>query len=220
LSERARAYLRHFFAQRGALVCEHTRVERIERDGVWVNEGLSAGASQRIAAPVVVWAGGFVASELPRQAGLDVNPQQQVRVDATLRSVSHRNVRAVGDAAAIEGRLPGPLQLSCKVALPMAVAAADNLARKLAGIPEQPFEFRDAAVCISLGRRDGVIDARHPDGSPRESIISGRWGALLKEAVCRFTLQRMRWERAAFWPAGSLHAPLRLGTPARPQSAE
>jgi NADH dehydrogenase len=165
-----------------------------------------------------VWAGRFVASDLPRRAGLDVNLREQVRVDAGLRALSHRNVMAVGDAAAIEGRLPGPLQLSCKVALPMALAAADNLARSFAGIPEQPFEFRDVAVCISLGRRDGLIDARYPDGSPRERVITGRWGALLKEAVCRFTLQRMRWERSALWPAGSLHA-LRLGTSGHPQIA-
>jgi len=221
LSERARAYLRRFFAQRGVLLREGTRVERIEREGVWVHERLAgdAGASRRIAAEVVVWAGGFVAADLPRQAGLEVNLREQVRVDRALRSLSHRNVMAVGDAAAIEGRLPGPLQLSCKVALPMADAAADNLARRLAGVVEQPFEFRDAAVCISLGRRDGVIDARHADGSPRERIITGRWGALLKEAVCRFTLQRMRWERSAFWPAGSLRALPRLGPAGRRQIA-
>jgi NADH dehydrogenase FAD-containing subunit len=102
----------------------------------------------------------------------------------------------------------------------MASAAADNLARRLSGILEQPFEFQDAAVCISLGRREGVVDLRHPDTSPRERIVSGRWGALLKEAVCRFTVQRMHWERAAFWPAGSLRAPARLPAPEkRPQIA-
>jgi hypothetical protein len=49
-----------------------------------------------------------------------------------------------------------------------------------------------------------------PDGTPRERIISGRWGARLKELVCRFTVQRLRWERFAFWPAGPLSAPLQL----------
>jgi NADH dehydrogenase len=218
LSQRARSYLRQFFAQRGALLRERTRVERIERDGLWVNEG-PEGGSRRVAAEVIVWAGGFVASELPRQAGLDVNLREQVRVDGALRSLSHRNVLAVGDAAAIEGRVPGPLQLSCKVALPMAIAAADNLARRLAGLPEQAFEFRDVGVCISLGRRDGVIDLRQPDGSPRERTLTGRWGARLKESVCRFTLRRMGWERWALWPAGSLHAPPRLSPSGRAQSA-
>ena len=83
LSQRARAYLRRFFAQRGALLREGTRVERVERDGVWVQEGPEAaiGGGRRIAAEVVVWAGGFVSSDLPRRAGLDVNLREQVRVD-------------------------------------------------------------------------------------------------------------------------------------------
>jgi NADH dehydrogenase len=191
-------------------VRQGVRVEGIEPGGVWLREEVEGGAaSQRVTSELTVWAGGFVGSELPRSAGLDVNLREQVRVDPALRSLSHRNVIVVGDAAALEGR-SAPLQLSCKVALPMAITGADNLARRLAGIPEQAFEFQDAAVCISLGRRAGVVDLRHPDASVRERIISGRWGAWLKESVCRFTLRRMHWERGAFWPAGSLGAPARL----------
>jgi NADH dehydrogenase FAD-containing subunit len=106
--------------------------------------------------------------------------------------------------------VPLPLQLSCKRAMPMAVLGADNLARRLAGLPQQPFEFSDVAVCISLGRRAGLIDARSPDGTPSERIIRGPWGARLKELVCRFTIRRLRWERFAFWPAGPLSAPAQL----------
>jgi NADH:ubiquinone reductase (H+-translocating) len=220
LSLRARAYIRHFFAQRGVQVREAVRVEGIEPGGVWLREEVEGSAwSQRVTSELTVWAGGFVGSELPRSAGLAVNLREQVRVDPALRSLSHRNVTVVGDAAALEGR-SAPLQLSCKVALPMAITGADNLARRLAGIPEQAFEFQDAAVCISLGRRAGVVDLRHPDASVRERIISGRWGAWLKESVCRFTVRRMHWERGAFWPPGSLRAPARLeADEERPQIA-
>jgi hypothetical protein len=55
-----------------------------------------------------------------------------------------------------------------------------------------------------------VIDLRAPDGTPRERILGGRWAARLKELVCRFTIQRLRWERFAFWPAGPLGAALPL----------
>jgi NADH dehydrogenase FAD-containing subunit len=68
----------------------------------------------------------------------------------------------------------GP-DLSQRVSLLMAVAAADDIARRRAGLPEQPFEFSDGGVCISLGRR---LDS-----------------SLLKETVCRFTVRRMSWER-------------------------
>ena len=215
LSERARGYLRSFFSEHGVQLQEHARVERIETGGVWCREPHSGlPEPRRIAAELVVWAGGFIGSELPRHAGLDVNLRDQVRVDSALRSLSHRNVTVVGDAAALEGEFAGavplPLQLSCKLALPMALLGADNLARRLAGLPEQPFEFSDTGVCISLGRRDGVIDTRSPDGTPRERIVRGRWGARLKEMICRFTIRRLRWERFAFWPAGPLAAAAQL----------
>ena len=215
LSQRARAYLRGFFSEHRVQLQEHARVERIEAGGVWCREpGSGLPEPRPIAAELVIWAGGFVGSELPRHAGLDVNLRDQVRVDAALRSLSHRNVTVVGDAAALEGEFAGamplPLQLSCKLALPMALLGADNLARRLAGLAEQPFEFSDVGVCISLGRRDGLIDTRSPDGTPRERIIGGRWGARLKETVCRLTVHRLRWERFAFWPAGPLSAALQL----------
>ncbi len=215
LSQRARAYLRRFFREHGVQLQEHSNVECIEAGGVWCREQRERlPEPRRIAAELVVWAGGFVGSELARHAGLDVNLGDQVRVDAGLRSLSHGNVTVVGDAAALEGEFAGavplPLQLSCKLALPMAVLGADNVARRLAGLPEQPFEFRDAGMCISLGRQAGVIDLRSPDGTPRERMLSGRWGARLKEMVCRFTIRRLSWERFAFWPAGPLSAPLQL----------
>ena len=46
-----------------------------------------------------VWAGGFSAPSLARESGLDVNQVGQIRVDERLRSLSHPNVYAVGDAA-------------------------------------------------------------------------------------------------------------------------
>jgi NADH dehydrogenase FAD-containing subunit len=215
LSERARAELRACLREHGVPLQEHARVERVEAGGVWCREpGSAAAEARRIAAELVVWAGGFVGSELPRHAGLDVNLRDQVRVDSGLRALSHRNVTVVGDAAALEGPSAGavslPLQLSCKLALPMAVLGADNLARRLAGLPEQAFEFSDAAVCISLGRSAGLIDLRSADGTARERILRGRWGARLKELVCRFTIRRLRWERSGLWPAGALSAPAQL----------
>ena len=87
-------------------------------------------------------------------------------------------------------------------------------ARRWLSLPEVPFVFNDGGVCVSLGRRFGVIDRRWPDGTPREQIISGRSGALLKELVCRYTVLRMRAERSGLWPLGSLERPRQLTTSA------
>ncbi len=211
LSERARGYIRQFLLQRGVRLHEEASVQRIERGAAWWTES-DATTPRRSAADVCIWAGGFVASPLPRDAGLLVNGRAQVRVDAALRSLSHPQLMVVGDAAALEGRAAGPLQLSCKVALPMAVHAGDNLARRQLKLPEAPFEFSDRGVCISLGRRAGVIDQRWPDARPREHTIDGGRGALLKEVICRYTMLRMHAERSGLWPLPPLQQPPLLNT--------
>lgn len=42
--------------------------------------------------------------------------------------------------------------------------------------------------CISLGRRDGLIQFVREDDSPREAILTGRAAALYKEAIVRGTV--------------------------------
>jgi NADH dehydrogenase FAD-containing subunit len=218
LSRRARDIIRQHLLHGGVQLHEGASVQQIERDAVWWTDG-SATAPQRSAAAVCVWAGGFVGSPLPRQAGLLANAREQVLVDASFRSLSHPEVSVVGDAAGVQGGAAGQLHLSCKVAMYMAPAIADNLVRRHLKLPEVPFVFSDGGVCISLGRRAGVIDRRWPDGTPREQIISGRSGALLKELVCRYTVLRMRAERAGLWPLLPLDGPQRLPTSDRRQIA-
>jgi NADH:ubiquinone reductase (H+-translocating) len=215
LSDRARGYIRQFLVQRGVLLQEGASVQQIEPDAVWWSEG-DAIALRRSPADVCIWAGGFVGSPLSRQAGLLVNPRDQLCVDAQLRSLSHPHISAVGDAAALPGRA---LQLSCKVALPMAAVAGDNLARRQLKQPEVPFEFSDRGVCISLGRRAGVIDQRWPDARPREHTIDGGRGAALKEVICRYTVLRMYAERSGLWPLPPLQQPPRRSASDQPQIA-
>ncbi len=47
-----------------------------------------------------MWTTGFQAPELAREAGLATDEGGRMLVDATLRSISHPEVYAVGDAAA------------------------------------------------------------------------------------------------------------------------
>jgi NADH dehydrogenase len=46
--------------------------------------------------------------------------------------------------------------------------------------------------CISLGRKDGLIQFVHADDSPREAVLTGRLAALYKEFVVRIALQIQR----------------------------
>jgi NADH dehydrogenase FAD-containing subunit len=85
--------------------------------------------------------------------------------------------------------------MACKTAMPMGAHVADNIARRLAGLEERPFSFRDGGVCVSLGRVDGVIQSRRIDGIPAPFVFTGKIAAWMKEQVCRYALSSLERER-------------------------
>jgi NADH dehydrogenase FAD-containing subunit len=141
-----------------------------------------------------VWAGGFEAPPLARESGLAVNQRGQILVNERLRSQSHPNIYAVGDAASAEFDAGAPIRMGCKYAMPMAVHAAENLACAAAGRNERSFRFGDSGFCVSLGRNEGLIQLTHRDGRPA-SILTGRLAAFIKETICRYTVWSLRLER-------------------------
>jgi NADH dehydrogenase len=80
----------------------------------------------------------------------------------------------------------------------MGAHVADNVAARVLGRPEAAFRFGDEGLCMSLGRRDGMIQLAKTDGTPRELVITGRLGAWLKEQVCRYTIWSLRSEGRGF----------------------
>ncbi|MET0415945.1 MAG: oxidoreductase, partial [Actinoplanes sp.] len=107
-------------------------------------------------------------------------------VDATMRSVSHPEVYAVGDAAIAEGPAGKPLRMSCASGIPMAWQAADAIAARLTGrakFPKAPLRYFNQ--CISLGRRDGIIQYVTADDRAKPSLLTGRLAAHYKEIVCK-----------------------------------
>ncbi|MET0135727.1 MAG: oxidoreductase, partial [Kibdelosporangium sp.] len=107
-----------------------------------------------------------------------------VLVDDHLRSVSHPDVHAVGDAAALRHPNGQELRMACATGLPSAQHLARVLAEKRAG----PLRFRYFNQCVSLGRRDGLIQFVRADDSPVERVLTGRAAALYKEAIVRGTV--------------------------------
>jgi pyruvate/2-oxoglutarate dehydrogenase complex dihydrolipoamide dehydrogenase (E3) component len=88
------------------------------------------------------------------------------------------------------------------------------LLRALAGEAEGPFRIGDVPLCLSLGRRDGLLQLAGRRGQPG-SVITGRTAAWIKEIILRFTVWALRLERHfafALWPK-----PRRLPPP-RPQA--
>ena len=52
--------------------------------------------------------------------------------------------------------------------------------------------FRYVIQCISLGRRDGLIQFVHADDTPHETVVTGRAAARVKELVVRGALYATR----------------------------
>ncbi|RBQ15490.1 pyridine nucleotide-disulfide oxidoreductase [Spongiactinospora rosea] len=204
LSARGRARVERTLTRLGVTIHTGTRVTSVEEGVLHTDRG-------DISADVIAWAGSFAVPGLAAAAGLAVDDRGRARVDGTMRSLSHPDVYVVGDAAAVEIPGAGVSRMSCAVGMPIAAHAADAINARADGRTPAEFRFRYFIQCISLGRRDGVIQWVKPDDSPAKLVITGRLGAWVKEQVCRSTVTWLRMERrrpgSYLWPKGP--APVR-----------
>lgn len=92
---------------------------------------------------------------------------------------------AVGDAAMVMGPGDKPLRMSCASGMPTAWQAADAIAARLTGgkLPHTPLRYFNQ--CISLGRREGLIQYVTADDRAVRAVLTGRFAAVYKEWVCK-----------------------------------
>lgn len=98
--------------------------------------------SSRQAFDLVLWAGGPAPHEFLANSGLALDERGFVQVDPTLCSVSHGDVLAAGDCAAL------PEAKSGVHAVRQGVVLADNLRRLAGGVRLEPYQPRDKALLI------------------------------------------------------------------------
>ncbi|WP_432117236.1 NAD(P)/FAD-dependent oxidoreductase [Streptomyces sp. bgisy032] len=179
LSDKGRAHLRRVFGRLGVTVHEHAAVTAVEADRVTTADGAA------IPAAVTVWTAGFAVHPIAAATTLEVTDRGQIVVDRTMRSVSHPDVYAVGDAAMAMGPGGKPLRMSCATGTPMAWQAADALAARLTGgrLPDVPLRYFNQ--CISLGRREGLIQYVTADDRAVRAALTGRLAAVYKEVICK-----------------------------------
>lgn len=132
-------------------------------------------------------------------AGLDGH--RPMTVDASLRSVDDDRCWGAGDAVRVAGL--AQQRMGCAIAIPMGIAAADNIHAVLARRRPRPFDFGYLFWCVSLGRRDGLIVWVHPDDAPTGRVWTGRRAAVTKELVCRMAVATTRHGGRMYrWPRG------------------
>lgn len=166
LSDKAQQYLRKVF----------------DRLGITVHEGVDG---RTMDAEVVVWTAGFAVHPIAAATTLEVTAAGQIVVDETMRSVSHPDVYAVGDAAFAHGGSGTPLRMSCASGVPTAHLAADAIAARLTGreLPKNKIGYN--GQCISLGRNDALMQWVTPDDQPKPSAITGKTAVRIKEFICK-----------------------------------
>ncbi|CAM5703978.1 NAD(P)/FAD-dependent oxidoreductase [Streptomyces fumanus] len=179
LSPKGRRHLRKVCDRLGITVHEHTRVTAVEADRVTTADGTV------LPAAATVWTAGFAVHPLARSTSLKLGDTGQIVVDETMRSVSHPEVYAVGDAALVMGPGDKPLRMSCASGVPTAWQAADALAARLTGgkVPRVPIRYFNQ--CVSLGRRDGLIQYVTADDRAKDAALTGRIAAVYKELICK-----------------------------------
>lgn len=180
LSPKGREHLRKVFGKLGITVHE-CAVTGVEADSVATADG------KAIPAAVTVWTTGFAVHPIAKATALEVTGTGtgQIVVDGTMRSVSHPDVYAVGDAAMVMGPGDKPLRMSCASGGPTAWQAADAIAARLTGgkLPNTPIRYFNQ--CISLGRKEGLIQYVTADDRAVQAVLTGRLAAVYKELVCK-----------------------------------
>lgn len=178
LSPKGARHLRKVVDRLGITVHEHTAVTAVEADRVTT-------ADSAIPAAVTVWTTGFAVHPIAQATTLEADGNGLIVVDATMRSVSHPDVYAIGDAARVMGPGDKPLRMSCASGVPTAWQAADSIASRLTGTKPTTVPLRYFNQCISLGRREGLIQYVTADDRARPAALTGRTAALYKELVCK-----------------------------------
>jgi selenide,water dikinase len=144
---------------------------------------LPSGAAVR--AEMVVWATGPEAPTLFRGSGLATDERGYLRVDRTLRSVSHPSVFAAGDAASLEGH--AEMAKAGVYAVRQGPVLRDNRLAALAGRrPRRRFRPQRRFLAL-LNTGDGRAILSYGD-----LAFTGRWAMTLKDSIDRRFVARFR----------------------------
>src|SRR5690606_11579200 len=109
----------------------------------------------------------------------------RMTVDGTMRSVSHPEVYGIGDAAAAHRPDGRELRMGCGPGGFGTVCAVHAIVDRLAGRTPRQLRVEVEGHCISLGRKDGLVEFVDLDGRRRGPFLIGRLAAIVKETIVR-----------------------------------
>jgi NADH:ubiquinone reductase (H+-translocating) len=120
--------------------------------------GVAIGA-ERIDARTVLWAAGVAASPLSRTLGVPLDRSGRVLVERDLSIPGHPEVFVIGDLVSLRDEKTGkPVPGLAPAAMQEGRRAADNIVRRIAGKPTEPFRYVDKGNLATIGKASAVAD--------------------------------------------------------------
>jgi len=182
LPESGRRSVAKWMARHGVTVLEADMVAEVRPDAVVLADGAVRPSA------ITIWTAGFGVPELAAASGLHTDALGRLLTDETLTSVDDDRIVAAGDAAAPSGQ---PLRMSCQAAGPLGAQAANTVLSRIAGEEPAVLDQAFVAQCVSLGRRAGRLQLASKDDTPVKFYIGGRLGAVVKEFICKATVDHI-----------------------------
>ncbi|MEV0524082.1 FAD-dependent oxidoreductase [Streptomyces sp. NPDC050439] len=198
MNTKARAHLRAAFERLGITLRTGSAISKVLPGGVELADG------SIVQADLCLWTAGVRVPALAADAGIAVDARGLILVDATLRSTSHPEIHAIGDAAAVH-QAWGQVHGTCQSGLPTAEYTADALAGRLRGKSVKPFRFGYFHQPVSLGRRDAVIQFTHADDTPRRWFLRGKAAVAYKELISGSPVKMYRLTKRVYVSAYLSH---------------
>lgn len=176
MGEKARAYLNRVLDRLGVVRMVGAKVTKVLPDAVCLDTG------ELVDSDLILWTTGVRVSPLATQAGIATDAKGLVITDPTLRSVSHPEIHAIGDAALVR-QAWGQLHGTCQSGVVTADHTATVIARLLRGKTVHPLRFGYFHQPVSLGRKDAVIQFTNADDTPNRWYLKGKAAVIYKEQV-------------------------------------
>jgi NADH:ubiquinone reductase (H+-translocating) len=155
---------------------------------------LVTASGKALACDVCVWSAGLRASALAREARLATDQRGRIFVDPTLRSISHPQIFAVGDAAHPIAPTGAPYRISVFAALTSGAYVADAILSGKSATDLVPFSYSTFGQGIAIGRL-GVGFPTYPNDQPWPLVLSGRVGFHTRNLFVRLTIVLLTYER-------------------------
>jgi NADH dehydrogenase FAD-containing subunit len=180
LNKRVASSIRRSLQRLGVEIIDQVAVTAVRAHSVVTDQG------DELACDLCIWTGGFVAPLLAKEAGLTVNARNQIVVDPFLRSISHPEIYAIGDAASPREDPGVRVRMSAVTATIMGAHGADSLSAVLHGKAPKPFSFAYLGQGIALGRHNAIGFNNYPDDKPNPPYFTGWLGYLIREGFVHY----------------------------------